>query len=395
MASAGTPGPDEPRFDGKTVALMGLGHFTHDSYPAFLGVMLPLLIPKLGITLAAAGILTSSIRWTTSVQPVLGYWADRTDARWWVVIPPTTTAVLMTMVGLAPAYAVALALLLMAGLSHASFHPAAGAMATRAAGRRWGKAASYFMTGGEMGRAVGPLAAAAILAWRGLDWIWIAIFPGLAMSVLLYRRLRRLPAVTVRHPPGDLLAALRARGRSTLWLSAVMVLRNLANVGLVIFLPTLATRQGAGILVAGLAVTLYELGGTAGAFVGGTVSDSLGRRRVLAAGVALGVPILAASLLLGPNPLGLALLAMGGFLFLSGHPVQLVLMQEFFPDNRSTSVGLSYLMNSVGAIVATIGVGALGDVLGLRSALLLGLGAGSLAIPFILALPRRVKTSPA
>lgn len=377
-------------FDKKTVTLLALAHFTHDSYPAFIGVMLPLLIPKLGMSLAAAGVLSSGIRWTTSIQPVLGYWADRTDARWWVVLPPTVTALMMSLVGLAPTYAAALVLLLAAGLSHASFHPASGAMATRAAGPRWGKAASYFMTGGELGRAIGPLVIAAVLAGLGLEWSWIALFPGVAMSLLLLRRFRGLRHTRTSDRPGPLLPALRARGRITVWLTAVMFLRNIANVSLVTFLPTFVTSRGSGILVGGLAVTLYELGATLGAFAGGTMSDLVGRRTVLGAGVLAGVPLLGGALIAGPTVTGLVLLALGGFAFISGHPVQLALMQEFFPNNRSTAVGITYLMSALGAIVATIGVGAIGDVVGIRTALLIGMGAAALAVPFIAVLPNRL-----
>jgi len=381
-------------FDKKTVTLLALAHLTHDSYPAFIGVMLPVLIPKFGISLAAAGVLSSGIRFTTSIQPVLGYWADRTDARWWVVIPPTTTAALMSLLGLAPTYSVAFVLLLAAGLSHASFHPASAAMATRAAGPRWGKAASYYMTGGELGRALGPLAIAGILAGVGLEWSWVALFPGLVMSFLLYRRFRGINGSTSTVRPGALWPALRARGRITVWLTAVMFLRNVTNVSLVVFLPTFAASAGTGILVGGLAVTLYEIGGTLGAFTGGTLSDVLGRKVVLAAGVLIGVPLLGSALATGPTPLGLILLALGGFAFLSGHSVQLALMQELFPDNRSTAVGITYMMSALGAIVATIGVGAVGDALGIRTALLIGVGSAACAIPFIMALPKRLPTSP-
>lgn len=50
-------------------------------------------------------------------------------------------------------------------------------------------------------------------------------------------------------------------------------------------------------------------------------------------------------------------------------------------------------MTALGAIVATIGVGVLGDAVGLRTALLFGVGISSLALPFVLVLPRRVAVS--
>src|SRR4030095_16638539 len=84
-------------------------------------------------------------------QPSLGYWADRYDARLLVVSLPAVTALAVTLLGLAPTYSIALALLLLAGLSSAAFHPAAGALVSWTGGDRRGRAVSYFSTGGEIG----------------------------------------------------------------------------------------------------------------------------------------------------------------------------------------------------------------------------------------------------
>ena len=38
-------------------------------------------------------------------------------------------------------------------------------------------------------------------------------------------------------------------------------------------------------------------------------------------------------------------------------PVQLVAMHELFPDNRSTATGISYFMNTMGAVLGAIVIG--------------------------------------
>ncbi|MEO7869594.1 MAG: MFS transporter, partial [Candidatus Limnocylindria bacterium] len=319
---ASTPG----EFDRTTVTLMSGAHFVHDSYPAFVSVMLPLLIPKFGLTLAEAGVLASGIRWTTALQPLLGYVADRSDTRYWVIVAPATTAILISLIGVAPSFLAVFVLLLLSGVSHAAFHPAAAAVATWASGARWGKGTSYFMTGGELGRALGPLYIAAILTAVGLEWSWIALLPGVVFSFLLYDRVRRSPGLVFRHPPGSMRDAFARSRRPVVSLSTAIVLRSIANVGVVTFLPTLVVARGGDLVLAGIAIAAYEVGGTAGAFVGGTISDRLGRRSVLAVSLAAGLPLLAAAVLLPPGPIQLAVLAVAGFILLSAMPVQLVLM---------------------------------------------------------------------
>jgi FSR family fosmidomycin resistance protein-like MFS transporter len=368
--------------------MLSAAHFAHDCYPAFLGVLLPLLIPKLGLSLAAAGLVASGIRWSTALQPLLGHWADRRDVRRWVIVAPTSTAVCMSLIGVAPGEAVLVVLLLMTGLSHAVFHPAAGSMVTRAAGGRWGKGTAWFMTAGELGRVVGPVFIAAVVAAVGLERSCSAFVPGLFASVLLYTRLSGPAGPRPAEPPPSLRDATRGAGLPVVALCAAMALRAVANVGIVIFYPTLVVSEGISLLGAGLALTVYELGGAAGAYLGGTVSDRVGRYRVLILGLVCGIPVVGTALLLDPSPLSWLLLCLGGFLLLSGLPVELVAMQELYPDNRSYAVGLSYFMKAVGGIVATIGAGVLGDLLGLRLALTIGLAVGLLAVPCLLVRPR-------
>lgn len=378
--------PDPPRFDRSSVLLMSVAHFAHDCYPAFLGVMLPLLIDDLGISLTVAGFLASGLRWTTSVQPFLGHLADRTDTRYWVILAPAVTATSMSLVGIAPTATAAFALLLLTGLSHAAFHPAGGALATRASGNEWGKGTSWFMTGGELGRVVGPIVIAAILGLGGLRLSPIAVVPGLIMSLVLYRRLHAAPTLhTAGSAPARLREAIAAGRRPLAVLGIAMFLRAMANIAIVVFYPTYATGAGASLVVAGLAITLYEAGAVVGAFGGGILSDRHGRSRLMLAGLLLGGPALIGAVLLGPVPLGLALLVLGGLGWLSANSIELVTMQELLPGNRATAVGLTYFIKAAGSIVATLGLGVVGDRLGLRTAIVGAVVVGLAAAPFLIA----------
>ncbi len=384
------PVTSHPRdtFDRSTIVALGAAHLAHDSYPAFVGVLLPVLIGRLGISLAAAGLLASSIRWSSVVgNPILGYLGDRRDTRYWIAIAPMATAICMSLVGLAPSFEVALFLLLATGVSHSAFHPSAGAMATRAAGRRWGRGTSYFMTGGEVGRSIGPVFIAATISLLGVGLSWLAALPGILASGILVVRLRRAAAVAVSRTPGDLRGALRSGWRWIAVLSTAMLFRSTANIGFIVFYPTLATSLGASLLVAGLGVAVYELGGVCGTFLGGTLSDRIGRRAVLAGGVTLGMPSLALALLTGFGPLHLALLACAGLGVVSANSVQLVVMQELFPENRGVGAGVNFLVGGLGAIIATVAVGVIAAAIGLRATLLLAAGIGALSLPLFLALP--------
>src|SRR6187549_785094 len=88
-ATPDTRGAQSERFDAVAVGTMSFGHFVHDTYPAFLSSLLPLLIAKHGLSLGVAGLLLSVLRWSALIQPFLGVLADRNDARYWIILAPT------------------------------------------------------------------------------------------------------------------------------------------------------------------------------------------------------------------------------------------------------------------------------------------------------------------
>lgn len=385
---AETPNPTVPaRFDTPTILSVSAAHLVHDSYPAFLGMLLPLLIPKLGISLVVAGLLAATFRLTTGVQPFLGHVADRADTRYWIILAPAATALAIGLLGLAPSVGIVAVLLVVAGISSSVFHPAAAVLVTHASGTEWGRGTSIFMTGGESGRAIGPVAIAAVLAAVGLGGSWIAIVPGFLASAILYVQLAHRPSVQLRQAPGSIREALRTARRGFLLLAAASAMLSMASVGLLVFVPTYLTGAGADILLAGAAVTAFSIGGALGAFVGGTMSDRIGRRRMLAIACGVGSPLLMLALAVPIGPAMLVLLALAGVALLSAGPVQLVLMQELLPDNRGAAVGLAIFAITMTSALGTVAVGALGDVIGLQAALILSAVAGLLALPFIALLP--------
>ena len=386
---AGARGGERPRaaFDATTILAVSGAHFVHDLYPAFIGVLLPLLIPKLGISLVAAGLLASTLRWATVVQPLLGWVADRVDTRYWVILPPSVTALAVGLLGIAPTPVVVAALLAIAGLSSSVFHPPAGAWVTRAAGSQWGRATSYFMTGGELARALGPLSMAAVLAKVGLGWSWVVVAPGLVTSIVLFALLARRPGLQVRHAASPLRQAFAVVQRDFLLLAAASALVATATATLLVFGPTYLVGAGADILFAGAALTSFGLGAAAGAFAGGTLSDRLGRRTVLAASAGVGAPLLGLALLMPPTPIQLAVFALAGLVFLSAGPVQLVMMQELLPENRSVAVALASFTTMVAGALGVVLVGALAEVIGLQGALIVAAASALLALPCIAFLP--------
>jgi FSR family fosmidomycin resistance protein-like MFS transporter len=376
-----------PRFDTAAVLTISFGHFVHDTFPAFLSTLLPLLIQKHGLSLAAAGALAGVLRWSAVIHPFMGYWADRTNPRYWVIFAPTVTALGMSLIGLAPSYLAVVLLLVLTGLSHAAFHPAGGAQVTLVSGRSWGRGTSIFIAGGELGRALGPLYIVAIVQAFGLEASWIAVTPAILASLLLHWRLAGGQRLALRPPPAGLREAIRRAGRGLAVLAIVILFRNLATSSFTTFIPTYLTDGGTPLWLAGLALSVYELAGVVGALTGGSLSDRFGRRNVLAVGQVLSAPALLLALGQSDTTLQLAMIAVAGLFSLSSGPAQMALVQELLPDNRSLATGLLMFLGMEGAVMTTIGVGVAADHFGLGVALQTSVALSMLCVPFVFALP--------
>lgn len=384
------------KFNTPAVAGLATAHFVHDLYPSFLGPILPLLIDKHAMSLGVAGGLATILRWPSVAQPFLGYWADRTDARLLVVLAPLVTALAIAGLGVAPGYVALVACLVVAGISSAAFHPVASAMITRVAGKQWGRGSSYFMTGGELARTAGPLFVAAVVTAFGLVNLWVAVLPALAISVYTYRQVgRRSSSVGIAPPAGGLRQAFGAQRRAILLLAAVVLFRSLVIASFQVFFPTFVVGTGATLAYAGLALAIYEAGGVVGAFTGGQLSDRFGRKTMMAVSQLTAGPLLFGAILMPDQPVGLALLGLGGLLALSAGPVQLTLVQELLPNNRSAAAGIVMFLGFEGQVFATIGMGLLADVVGLQSALSWSVLASMLSLPFTLLLPETRKRTAA
>ena len=91
------------------------------------------------------------------LNPYVGAMADRISVRYFIILAPAMTAVPMSLIGLAPSYAILMILLFIAGISVSLFHVPAPVMVAKLSGDHKGRGMSFFMTGGELARTVGPL----------------------------------------------------------------------------------------------------------------------------------------------------------------------------------------------------------------------------------------------
>ncbi len=386
--AAADPPASQERFQTDRVSTIAAGHVVHDTYTSFLPPLLPAFIANLALSRTEAGVLTVFMQAPSLLQPVIGHLADRLSLRYLVILAPAITGVMMSLLGLASSYAVLALLLAAAGLSSAGFHAVAPAMTGRLSGRSLGRGLGFWMVGGEIGRALGPIViVTAFLHLKPRDTPYLML-AGLLASVLLYIRLRDVRVHTPESKPGlPWRAALRRMRPIMVPLVGIVVVRGFMMAALTIFLPTFLTDEGASLWLAGAALTVLETTGVAGALLGGWTSDRLGRRPVMLTCLLTAPGFMFVFLGVGGWAQFVVLLVLG-IALLGVAPVALALVQESFPENRALASGLYLSMSFVVRSVAVVALGVVGDVFGLGlafagSAVLMLVG-----VPLVFLLPR-------
>jgi MFS transporter, FSR family, fosmidomycin resistance protein len=390
-----TPVPTAAEADGdetfhtSDVISVALAHGTHDTYFAFLPTILPLLIQNLSLTTTQAGLLTSFTQIPNLLQPVIGHLSDRKNLKYLVILAPTLSGVLISLVGIAPSYGVAALLLILAGFSTAGFHAIAPAMASAKAGRKVGRGMGFFMVGGEMGFGLGPLIVVATIGFltiRGLPWLMTL---GMLASVILNFRLK--DATTVRHAQAEaglpVREALLEMRSIMLPIIGILLITAFLNVNIVNYLPTFMTQEGVSFALAGASLTILELSGTVGVFLMGLYGDRIGHRRVAMVGT-IASAAFSLAFLLTRGGLQMAMLVAVGLTSLVANPAFLSIIQTRFKKNRALANGVYMSSSFVLRSIVVVVVGALADRFGLR-AVFAGSAVGSLlALPLIFMLPK-------
>jgi len=383
--------PEADTYDARGVAVTSFAHFSHDMYPSFIGPLVPAIRDQLGIPLFLVSLMIPAQQLPSIFQPLIGYVADRTSRRWFVVLAPAVAAVSLSSLGLAPNIAVVLLLLLVSGLASAMFHAPAVSLVGEYGGRRMGRAMSIFMAGGELSRTIGPLIITGAIALFTLRGSFVVAIFGIVASVLLYFTLDTSGAEASRRAeaqPG-FGALFRSRRRAVSAILAFSILIGVVTTPFNYFLVELLVQRGRGEWYGGFALSTLFAAGIVGALVFGSLSDRLGRRAVL------GMLVLAAPLLMSlylwledGSWLVLAVLAAAGAIMMAPRTIILAMAAEVVPEARGPMAGMLLALGFVSQSIAALGFGALADAVGIGTAYWFVPVAALLCLPCVAFMPR-------
>ncbi len=269
---------------------ISFSHMLNDTIQSLLPAIYPFLKDTFRLSYTQIGLITLTFQLTASLlQPVVGIVTDRRPKPYSLAVGMGFSLGGLVFLSVASTFAEILVAAAMIGLGSSIFHPESSRVARMASGGRYGLAQSTFQVGGNIGSALGPLAAAFIVIPGGQSSIaWFSLVALLAMVVLW--NVGRWYATQI----AGYLAAGKAKVASLHGLSSGRVKASIAVLVILTFskffyLSCLSSyytfflihKFGVSMQASQLHLFVYLAAVAAGTFFGGPLGDRFGRKLVI------------------------------------------------------------------------------------------------------------------
>lgn len=351
----------------RQIGQLTLAHLVNDIYAPVLMALQPVLITIYGYGYFEAALLPVTHSLVSSLlQPVFGRLADTRGLRVSIGLSIMLSGIGISLLGLIPnQYLVMLLCVVISGVGHASFHPGAlckvSALAT---GSSRGRLTSFFVVGGNMGMALGPIIAGIVLTSGGIPMVTTLIIPAVLAAAVLYFnpspdicQVEKKPAHTGEEDWNPVIL-----------LFAGSTLRSWVTFGVMTYIPTFLVLQGYPLIEATTLVSVMLIAGVVGQISGGIISDRVGRKQVVLFSTFASIPAFFGIMMTHGIILILCMLIFG-YLLWAAFAVTIAMAHEQVPSQIGLISGL-FLGIAMGA--GGIGVsisGAIADQIGLVATL--------------------------
>ena len=358
---------------------ISVGHACTHWYPGAFTVMLPYFAADLGLSLTQVGILIGLRSLTSTIINLPGGMiVDLIGKRTlvmgcaiaWAGIP-------YLFLGLTTNFFIIATLMAFVGVGNMLYHPAALSSLSELYPTRRGFATAMNQLGASFGDTAGPLAAGlvlTVLSWREITLV--NVIPGIIMSLVFWFAMRKVALRSVdvaeRRSVRDYLDGARTLITSPNMLKIALLggTRSMTQAGLSTFLPIyLANVAGLSAAFIGTYLAVVQGAGIVSGPLSGGLSDRIGRRPLVAAGMISTSIMLIVLMALRIEWLFIFVLALIGFFLYSTAPVLNAWALDIAPRHLGgTSIGMLFASQGLLGGIAPVVGGLIADRYGIEAA---------------------------
>jgi FSR family fosmidomycin resistance protein-like MFS transporter len=342
---------------------ISFSHLLNDTIQSLFPAIYPWLKDHFALSYTQIGLITLTFQGTASLlQPVIGIYTDRKPQPYSLAMGMGCSLIGLLLLAFASTFAEILLSAALVGLGSAVFHPESSRVARMASGGRYGLAQSTFQVGGNVGTALGPLAAAFIVIPGGQGSLgWFSLLALVAIVVLsgVGRWYKQQFAFHFRGGRSKQVASHGISSRRVNLAIAILLVLTFSKFFYMACITSYYTfylihKFGVSVQSSQIHLFVFLVAVAAGTLLGGAIGDRFGRKLVIWISILGVLPFTLALPYADLFWIGFLSVPIG-FLLASAFPAIIVFAQELMPGRvgmiAGVFFGFAFGMGGIGAAV--------------------------------------------
>jgi FSR family fosmidomycin resistance protein-like MFS transporter len=349
----------------RTLMVTGLNHALHDGYSDLIYVLLPVWQTEFALSYGLLALLRGLYSGAMAgLQIPVGRIAERIDGKIILMLGTALSALGYVLAGLSGGIVGLGLALALSGAGSSTQHPIASAAVSRAYGKAARGPLGVYNFTGDLGKAAIPALTSILLvmmSWRHA--LLLVAMTGFLVAVCVALWMPAIGKGGASKPTASA-AHAGAGGNGFRWLLAIGILDTAVRMGFLTFLPFLLRGKGASLPTNGLALALVFIGGAAGKFTCGWLSERIGTLRTVLLSEG-GTAALIFAVLMLPLAPAMVLLPLLGVMLNGTSSALYGTVPELTPPHLTERAFAVFYTGTIGSgAIAPVLYGLLGDALG-------------------------------
>lgn len=327
-----------------SIIWLSTAHLLCDVYGGFLNPIMPFIAAKLGFTMAVATVIISIAQICSNMlQPIFGFFADNILKRFFIFWGLILASVFIPLAPSAPNIGVLIIFMILGSLGGSFFHPQSLGFINFFSGKNCSNNMGFFVSMGSAGFALGPLLAAYITQFVGLDNLFYASSLGVFWALLMFAFVPKLSRTEKKPEHKEFFNSFKEilANRQMNCLMLVAMLKSLVTNSSCILLPFLWKSMGYSPFYIGTALFLFVFTGAVGSFLSPRIEKLTGSKPIIYFSMWATFPLmLVFALTYKTMPVfSMVVFALVGLTTMLAQPVVLVWAQKTLPEYKSIVAG--------------------------------------------------------
>ena len=328
----------------KAVGWLSTSHMVLDIYGGFINPIMPFIAAKLGFTMALATVIVAVTQICSNMlQPIFGFFADNILKRFFIFWGLILASVFIPIAPSAPNPLVLTICLICGCLGGSFFHPQSLGFIKTFSGENYSDNMGIFVSLGSFGFALGPLLAAYITQFAGLEKIPYTSFLGLTLASCMFLFVPKLSLYEKKPEHKEFFKSFKKilSNRQMDYLIIVSMMKSLVTNSTCILLPFLWKSMEYSAFYIGFALFLFVFMGSIGSFVSPKLENLIGSKPILYISMTATFPLM---IIFGMTyktmpVFSMCIFGLIGFVTMLAQPVILVWAQKTLPEFKSVTAG--------------------------------------------------------